>query len=239
MGLSAGGVWETVRYRCTWSWPDPWGLWLEVWPQASLACRWWHDQSTAQGKNRRARTEPAGARIFRHAPEEAGAARGMDGLGRAGAAGGGPGMGVPRRTGAAQGGGRVQSTGPHPAEKDRADQGHPVIPLNAFVGGEKGVGLFQQGKERSRSMNKFIRSHKELYLGHGSSRERGAGSCGAIRQVGTHCEPPWVKGLDLPDLPEPAGSCRGIRWGRAWDAALRPDSQRVGAEVHGGRVGRS
>lgn len=50
-------------------------------------------------------------------------------------------------------------------------------------------------------MNKFIRNHKELYLGHGSSRERGAGGCGATRQVGTHCEPPWVKGQTFPTFP--------------------------------------
>lgn len=44
---------------------------------------------------------------------------------------------------------------------------------------------------------------------------------------------PPVKGLDLPDLPKPPGCCQSVRRGQVCDAALRPDSQRVGAEVHG------
>lgn len=74
-------------------------------------------------------------------------------------------MWVSRARRAAQGGGRVQSTGPRPAEKDKADQGHLIILLNEFVSGEKGVGLFQQGEERSRSMNEFISEPQEALLG--------------------------------------------------------------------------
>ena len=55
-------------------------------------------------------------------------------------------MGVPCRPGAAQRGVRVQLTVPHPAEKDKADKGYVIIWLNEFVGGKRGVSLFQQGQ---------------------------------------------------------------------------------------------
>lgn len=143
-------------------------------------------------------------------------------------------VGVLCRAGAAQGGERVQLTGPHPAEKERADQGRLIIPLNEFVGGEKGVGL--PSRERKDPEHEPLSgNHKKLHLGQGGSREREAGACEATRQVGPRGEPPPVESGPA----EPTGGCQGVRRGRVCDSGLRPDSQRASAEGLGGRVGRS